>query len=531
MQLEKQKVLEELDRIAVSEEFRNKPVLKRMLTYVVTETLEGRSELIKAYSIGVDVFGQGGSFDPNSNALVRNNAVRLRALLKAYYLGEGQRNPLVIDIPKGRYVPAFSSNGRYDDAVAGGGVGPGVAAGDESGDRPPSVAILPFTNHTNDGATSYLATGFSQTLADAMTKFEMRVVGVGSFATDDSSRAGLIEEARAMGINFLIEGEVASIGGKAKVSVRLIDAKDRSQLWVDSVKLDLEKNDLFEIQERIAGRVSSLIGGEYGYINRHRYKLMLDSRPQSPGEQQALLKQYHVAATLTEDSLREYHQFILDALEREPDSALIHACAAANYGNFWTFAMRDADDALSQFSYHAEKAYELDPGNQWVLSTLGFKCFVFDEVDRFYTIFDSHKDWMANSPLRLGHWAMNICYLGDWELGLNLLDQVYEQNLEVPSWLRAPYCIYHYMNRDYDKALIEANKIRLPGLFWGPALRVASLGQLGRVDEAEQEFALLLEYRPDFESVGRRLVGCYVKDSDLFDHVFEGFAKVEKHIA
>ena len=57
---------------------------RRFLAFVVSETLAGRGERIKAYTIAVDVFG-GAHFDPTNDSIVRIEATRLRSALTAYY--------------------------------------------------------------------------------------------------------------------------------------------------------------------------------------------------------------------------------------------------------------------------------------------------------------------------------------------------------------------------------------------------------------------------------------------------------------
>ena len=141
------------------------------------------------------------------------------------------------------------------------------------------------------------------------------------------------------------------------------------------------------------------------------------------------------------------------------------------------------------------------------------------------------KDGLANSPLRLGGWAMYICLLGEWERGKKLLDKVFENNVNVPMWLYGITCLYYYRTHDYETALVEANKNRIPGLFWGPAYRTAVLGQLGRLAEAKEEFESLLQCRPDFVEKGRFLMGCFIKETSLLEYVFEGFAKIGVKIA
>ena len=63
MESEKPLIVEELDRICASSEFSSKPVMRRLLAYLITEHLEGRSAEIKGYTIALNVFGQGERFD------------------------------------------------------------------------------------------------------------------------------------------------------------------------------------------------------------------------------------------------------------------------------------------------------------------------------------------------------------------------------------------------------------------------------------------------------------------------------------
>lgn len=100
-------VQEQLERILASEEFVAPDRLKRFLRFVVEETLAGRVEGLKAYTIAVDVFGRDESFDPQIDPVVRMEAGKLRRRLERYYLGAGARDPVRIEIPKGTYAPTF----------------------------------------------------------------------------------------------------------------------------------------------------------------------------------------------------------------------------------------------------------------------------------------------------------------------------------------------------------------------------------------------------------------------------------------
>src|SRR3954471_19244253 len=101
-----QVIRDALQRVVASRDFMNSERKRRFLKFVVQETLAGRADRIKAYSIAVDVFDRDSSFNPVADPVVRIEAGRLRRCLEHYYLGEGAADWIRI-IPKGGYVPHF----------------------------------------------------------------------------------------------------------------------------------------------------------------------------------------------------------------------------------------------------------------------------------------------------------------------------------------------------------------------------------------------------------------------------------------
>ena len=104
-----------------SDAFAKAPSLRRLLAYVVEETLAGRADALKEYTIGVEVFGRGQDFDPRADTIVRVQARRLRAKLQQFYAAEGHADGIAIDLPTGSYLPRF----REAVTFAPGAPGPG----------------------------------------------------------------------------------------------------------------------------------------------------------------------------------------------------------------------------------------------------------------------------------------------------------------------------------------------------------------------------------------------------------------------
>jgi hypothetical protein len=107
-----------LERVVASVELSKSPQLVSFLRFVVEAELNGRSRQIKAYTIATDALGRDARFDPQADPIVRVEAGRLRRALKKYYANGGQNDPIVIELPRGSYVPVFRPNIAPRGAIA-----------------------------------------------------------------------------------------------------------------------------------------------------------------------------------------------------------------------------------------------------------------------------------------------------------------------------------------------------------------------------------------------------------------------------
>lgn len=102
-----------VERLATSRQLRTSLRLVAFLRYVVERALTGHADRIKSYTIAVEALGRDANFDPGADPIVRVEAGRLRRALAHYYAGPGRDDPVVIELPRGSYVPLF----RLPDAA------------------------------------------------------------------------------------------------------------------------------------------------------------------------------------------------------------------------------------------------------------------------------------------------------------------------------------------------------------------------------------------------------------------------------
>ena len=99
--------LGQLDRLLRSPLLQGSEALCKLLQYLAHHTLNSPADHLKEYQIGTEVLGRPADFDPQSDSSVRMQVGRLRTKLIEYYNSAGVHDPILIDIPKGRYTLSF----------------------------------------------------------------------------------------------------------------------------------------------------------------------------------------------------------------------------------------------------------------------------------------------------------------------------------------------------------------------------------------------------------------------------------------
>src|SRR2546425_7368633 len=149
-------IREHLSALLSSTAFAQVDRLKRFLRYVVEETVAGRSESLKEYSVGVEVFDREPSFDPRTDPIVRVQARRLRDRLSRYYEEEGRHEEMRIELPKGSYAPLFHRGAPSLKRT----VATTLASRN-------TITVLPLADRSPSGDMGYFCEGISEEIINA----------------------------------------------------------------------------------------------------------------------------------------------------------------------------------------------------------------------------------------------------------------------------------------------------------------------------------------------------------------------------
>jgi hypothetical protein len=95
-------------RVTDAPQFRKSPRLREFLLYACDRALADRQDELREQQIGYSVFGRRPDYNPGEDNIVRVEARKLRMRLEEYFATEGRDEPVLIEIPKGSYVPVFT---------------------------------------------------------------------------------------------------------------------------------------------------------------------------------------------------------------------------------------------------------------------------------------------------------------------------------------------------------------------------------------------------------------------------------------
>lgn len=96
-----------LTRVLNSPQFIRSSRQRELLTFVCERALASDNPELNEAEIGHHVFGRREDYNPGDDNIVRVAARQLRGKLADYFAADGAAEPVIIDIPKGGYVPVF----------------------------------------------------------------------------------------------------------------------------------------------------------------------------------------------------------------------------------------------------------------------------------------------------------------------------------------------------------------------------------------------------------------------------------------
>jgi len=461
-------IRDHLARILGSATFQPVDRLKRFLAFISHEALAGRSDQLKEYVIGVQVFGKEATFDPRTDPIVRVQARRLRARLVRYYREQGQHDDIVVELPKGGYAPLFK---RRDPGAPRRSIAATLANRN-------TVAVLPFADHSPAGDLEYFCRGLRQEIIHSLAKSErLRVLAWDP--TDLTSAIDPRDAVAKIDAAMIVTGSVRRAAHVVRVSMQLIDGASGCYVWSESLNADLD--DALAVQEEAARAVTARLGPELsagvgaGAARRPTENLAAHNL--------YLQGRYHLNQR-TEEGLRKAVDFFEKAIAEDPQYALAYSGVSDAYGLLGHYGVIAPADFWTKTASSAASAVMLDGNSAEAHTSLAHA--------------KSTQDWDWAGAERefqraialdaryptAHHWYATSCLAPMGRLDEALDEMLVAQSLDpVSSIVACDVAVIHFYKREFDAALDQCDHtIELNSHFWRAYLT------LGLIQEQRKDF-------------------------------------------
>jgi TolB-like protein/Flp pilus assembly protein TadD len=458
-------VRQQLSRILASKTFSQVERLKRFVSFIAGETVEGRGGDLKEYVIGVQVFGKESSFDPRTDPIVRVQARRLRTRLARYYRDEGNNDELIIDLPKGGYAPVFRV--REEAPATKRSLTATLA-------RRNTVSVKPLADDSPGGSLDYFCRGLRDEILHALTSIKaLRVLAVR--ATDTADAPLDTDDTEAA---LIITGGVRSAREKLRVTIHLVDGASGFYLWSES--MDVELADPVAGQEAIARLVADKVAPEVdadGAPGARRQSDNLAAR------NLYLQGRYHLNQR-TEDSLHKAVEFFEKAVIEDTQFSLAHSGLADAYGLLAHYGVRGPADVWAKAASSAAAAVMLDGNSAEAHTSLAHVRATQDwDFSGAESLFQ--KAIQLNPRYSTArHWYAMSCLVPLARLDEALEQIQLAQALDpVSAIIARDVAVTQYYRRDFDAALEQCDHTIELNPHFAPAYLT-----LGLIQEQRKEF-------------------------------------------
>ncbi len=238
----------------------------------------------------------------------------------------------------------------------------------------PSVAVLPFSNMSNDTEQQYFCDGMAEDIINDLAHLEdLQVVArTSSFAFQDKN-LDIREIGKKLGVHSIVEGSVRKAGNRLRITAQLINVANGYHLW--SERYDRELEDVFAIQEEISNSIVNAL------------KIELTGEGDSPVVKRSTnnleaydlyLKGRYFWNTRQSGGMEKAKHHFEKAVEIDPTYALAYAGLADYYNIMGFYAYSSPKESLPKAKQAALKALEIDDTLAEAHSALAFAKWIFD---------------------------------------------------------------------------------------------------------------------------------------------------------
>ncbi|MDA5095765.1 winged helix-turn-helix domain-containing protein [Aliiroseovarius sp. KMU-50] len=362
----------------------------------------------------------------------------------------------------------------------------------------PSLIVLPFDNQSGKSDLEYLAAGFSTSIRTQLSKFPQIFVIAGptsmTFKNSPGTARGI---GREMGVGYILDGSIHELGEGLSVNAELIDAASERTIWAD--QYDLSGEGALQAHTAIVEQIVSTLN----VVVLEEEIAAVNSRPSESAHAYDLFMRAEAASNrLTRDGRLKSVELLTQAIELDPDYLAAHLELSGRYLSLYRFgAADDPEKAVRLARYHAEQALEISQSDYRSHFRMGMLHLFADQDHNFaLAAFQRALEKNQNDADVLYNMGFLRSLMGDAAEAIEWNDKAKRVNPRYPGWYNFNAAQSRFFIGDYEEAetLARLGMAQYPTSLPPRRVLIATLVEMGRLEEARKEVDDYLKVSPDF---------------------------------
>ena len=263
-----------------------------------------------------------------------------------------------------------------------------------------SLAVLPLENLSQDPQQEFFADGMTDELITDLAKIAaVRVISRGSVIRYKGTKKPLVEIARELNVDAVVEGTVLRSGARVRITAQLIHAQSDRHLWAESYERDLR--DVLVLQSEVARTIAREIKIQ---VTPQEQQRLAAAPAVNPEAFELLLRAQYHHNEWTREGFAKAREYVERAIAKDPNFALAHAWRGEIYFMLGYDGELPASDAFPTARAAALRALELDPSVAEAHMVLGYVRCTYD-WNRMEAENDMRRAIETGPNSAWAHWA------------------------------------------------------------------------------------------------------------------------------
>jgi TolB-like protein/Flp pilus assembly protein TadD len=221
-----------------------------------------------------------------------------------------------------------------------------------------SLAVLPLKNLSGDASQDYFSDGMTEELITQLGQISaLRVISSTSVMLYKGVDKPLVDIARELSVQAVVEGSVLRSGDRVRITAQLIRVPADEQMWAQSYEGELR--DTLALQSKVAQDIAEQIRAT---LSRRQQAALQKPRTVSPDAYEDYLKGRYFWNKRTGDGLKKAIDYFSRAVEADPNYAEAYSGLADSYAlaGDWLYEVLPPQEAFRQARAAATRALALD---------------------------------------------------------------------------------------------------------------------------------------------------------------------------